>query len=161
ADAVFAGIDTGDVQATDLRPHAAGTRFRLCADGCSVEAELPVPGEHMVRNALLAAATGRVFGLSLEQCAAGIGKLRLTKGRLDQKMVRGIQVRDDTYTANPASMAAALRPLAVLPVSGRRIAVLGAMGELGHEAERGHKSVGDAAAKAHIDCVVAVGQPAA
>lgn len=161
ADAIFAGIDDGDVRATDLQPDATGTRFQLSADDHTVEAHLPVPGEHMVRNALLAAAAGRVFGLSLEECAAGIGKLKLTKGRLEQKLVRGIQVLDDTYNANPDSMAAALRTLSSLPATGRRLAVLGAMGELGTEAERGHRSVGEVAARERIDGVIAVGQQAA
>ncbi|MEA3211426.1 MAG: UDP-N-acetylmuramoyl-tripeptide--D-alanyl-D-alanine ligase [Chthoniobacter sp.] len=160
ADAVFAGIEVGDVQAKNLRPHFTGTRFTLTADGHSVEAELPVPGEHMVRNALLAAAAGRVFGLSLEECAAGMSKLQLTKGRLEHKVVRGIQILDDTYNANPDSMSAALRTLASLPAAGRRIAVLGAMGELGAETERGHRQVGDVVAREHIDALVAVGPQA-
>ncbi|MGB8169909.1 MAG: UDP-N-acetylmuramoyl-tripeptide--D-alanyl-D-alanine ligase, partial [Chthoniobacteraceae bacterium] len=157
ADAIFAGIDRGDIRASELQPDATGTRFQLSADEQSVSAHLPVPGEHMVRNAVLAAAAGRVFGLSLEECAAGISKLKLTKGRLEQKSVRGIQILDDTYNANPDSMAAALRTLATLPATGRRIAVLGAMGELGTEAERGHRSVGEVAARERIDAVIAVG----
>ena len=160
ADAVFAGIGSGDVQAKNLRPQASGTRFELAADGRSVEAEVPVPGEHMVRNALLAVAAGRLFGLSLETCATGLAKLKLTRGRLEMKFARGIQILDDTYNANPDSMAAALRTLANLPATGRRIAVLGAMGELGAEAERGHKSVGEVAARERIDCVIGVGEQA-
>lgn len=160
ADVVLAGIGKGEVQALDLQPHFTGTRFKLSADGRTVDAELPVPGEHMVRNAVLAAACGRVFGLSLEECARGILKLQLTKGRLEHKVVRGIQILDDTYNANPDSMSAALRTLSALPAAGRRIAVLGRMGELGAEAENGHKSVGEVAAREHIDCVVTVGQEA-
>lgn len=160
ADVIYAGIEAGDVQATDLRPHFTGTKFRLCADGRSVEAEIPVPGEHMVRNAVLAAAAGRVFGLSMEQCAAGLRKLQLTRGRLEHKVARGIQILDDTYNANPDSMIAALRTLASLPASGRRIAVLGRMGELGSESESGHRRVGEGAAQEHIDCVIGVGEEA-
>ncbi len=160
AKAVFAGIGAGDVQANELRAGSTGTHFRLSADGRSVGAEVPVPGEHMVQNAVLAAAAGRVFGLSLEESAAGFKKLSLTKGRLEQKTARGIQILDDTYNANPDSMAAALRTLATLPTTGRRIAVLGAMGELGDEAERGHRSVGEVAARERIDCVITVGEQA-
>ena len=160
ADAIFAGIGRGDVQATGLRPHFTGTRFTLHAHGRSVDAELPVPGEHMVSNALLAVAAGLVFGLSLEQCAEGLKKVQLTKGRLEQKIIRGIHILDDTYNANPDSMGAALRTLATMPAAGRRIAVLGRMGELGVESERGHKLVGEVAAREHIDCVVCVGQEA-
>jgi UDP-N-acetylmuramoyl-tripeptide--D-alanyl-D-alanine ligase len=160
ADVVLAGIRKGEVCATDLRPSFSGTKFTLHADGRKTEAELSVPGEHMVRNAVLAVAAGRVFGLSLEECAAGLTKLRLTKGRLEQKVVRGIQIIDDTYNANPDSVAAALRTLASMPAAGRRIAVLGRMGELGAEAERGHRSVGEVAAQAQLDSVIGVGQEA-
>lgn len=160
ADVVLAGIGLGEVFASELRPHFSGTKFRLHADGRSVEAELAVPGEHMVRNAVLAAAAGRVFGLSLEQCAAGLIKLRLTKGRLEQKVIRGIQILDDTYNANPDSVGAALRTLSSMPAAGRRIAVLGRMSELGAEAERGHRLVGEIAAREHLDCVISVGEEA-
>ena len=157
ADAIFVGIGTGDVCASDLRPHFSGTRFCLHADGHTVEAELPVPGDHMVQNALLAVAAGRVFGLSLEECAEGLAKLKLTKGRLEHKVIRGIQILDDTYNANPDSVTAALHTLACMPAAGRRIAVLGRMGELGESAEQGHRMVGEAAVREHIDCVVGVG----
>ncbi len=160
ADVVLAGIGIGEVFASELRPHFSGTKFRLHADGRSVEAEISVPGEHMVRNAVLAAAAGRVFGLSLEECAAGLSKLRLTKGRLEQKVIRGIQILDDTYNANPDSVGAALRTLSSMPAAGRRIAVLGRMSELGAETERGHRLVGEIAAGEHLDCVISVGEEA-
>lgn len=160
ADVVLAGIGKGDIFATDLHSSATGTKFTIHADGRTAEAELSVVGRHMVSNAMLAVAAGRVFGLSLEECAAGLTKLRLTKGRLEQKMVRGIQVIDDTYNANPDSMAAALRTLASMPAAGRRIAVLGRMGELGAEAERGHRLVGEVAAQTHVDSVIGVGEEA-
>lgn len=157
ADLVLVGVGKGDVQATELRPHGNGTRFTLSADGRRVSAELPVPGTHMVRNALLAVAAGRVFGLSLEQCAEGLRKLQLTRGRLEQKVIHGVQILDDTYNANPDSVGAALSTLASMPTAGRRIAVLGRMGELGTESERGHRMVGEAAAREHTDVVMAVG----
>ena len=161
ADAVFCGIETGDVRATDLRPEFGGTKFRLQTDGRSMEAELPIPGLHMIRNALLAVAAGRAFGMSLEECAAGLRKIRLTKGRLEQKTIRGIHVLDDSYNANPDSMAAALRTLMGLPATGARIAVLGRMGELGAESEKGHRAVGETAAELGVDCVITVGEEAA
>jgi UDP-N-acetylmuramoyl-tripeptide--D-alanyl-D-alanine ligase len=114
----------------------------------------------MVRNALLAVAAGRIFGLRLEECAEGIRDLRLTKGRLEQKIVRGIHVLDDTYNANPDSVTAALSTLAVMSAAGRRIAVLGRMGELGNETEPGHRRVGAAAAKEGLDFVIGVGSEA-
>ena len=155
-----AGLQGGDVRATDLEHLSEGIKFRLHATGQCVEAELPVPGEHMVRNALLACAAGISLGLSLEECAAGLRALKLTAGRLTQKTIGGIRILDDTYNANPDSMSAALATLARMPVAGRRIAVLGGMGELGKESERGHRSVGEVAGREKIPCVITVGEAA-
>ena len=152
-----AGLAGGDVRATDLEQLSVGIKFRLHATGQCVEAELPVPGEHMVRNALLACAAGIVLGLTLDECARGLRDLQLTAGRLTQTTVAGIHLIDDTYNANPDSMSAALVTLARLPVTGRRIAVLGRMGELGRESERGHRSVGEVAGREKIPCVITVG----
>ena len=160
ADALFCGLDRGDIFATDLRQDFAGMKFRLHSAGRCVEAELPVPGVHMVRNALLAVGAGHVFGLSLEECAAGLAKLTLTKGRLEMKIVRGIQVIDDSYNANPDSMKAALLTLAQMSTNGRRIAVLGAMAELGAESANGHRQVGQSAADLGLDCVITIGDDA-
>jgi UDP-N-acetylmuramoyl-tripeptide--D-alanyl-D-alanine ligase len=160
ADVVLAGVDQGDIQARALRPHFNGVKFELHADGQMAEAELPVPGIHMVRNATLAVAAGRIFGLSLEECAAGLRKLQLTKGRLEQKIVRGIHILDDTYNANPDSMAAALLTLSQMPSAGRRVAVLGRMGELGRESQHGHQSVGEVAARMGVDYLIGVGEEA-
>ncbi len=161
AHAIFCGTDSGGVRASDIQQDFGGTRFRLHADQPSVEAELPVPGRHMVSNALLAVGAGRAFGLSLEECAAGLRKLELTRGRLEQKSARGIQILDDSYNANPDSMTAALQTLAEMPVAGRRIAVLGRMGELGSESGNSHRLVGEVAAKLRIDTLIAVGPEAA
>ena len=111
----------------------------------------------MVQNALLAVAAGRVFGISLEECAVGLASTPLTKARLQIKEIDGIQFIDDSYNANPDSMKAALRTLMELDSDGRRIAVLGEMGELGVESERGHREVGEAAAALRIDELIAVG----
>ena len=157
---VRTGIEQGEVQARNLQPHFSGVRFTLQADGRSVPVDLPVPGLHMVRNALLAVAAGRLAGIPLEGCAEGLRQMQLTKGRLEQKLIRGVHVLDDTYNANPDSMAAALRTLAQLPTPGRRVAVLGAMGELGVEAERGHREVGQVAAEVAVDYLLTVGEPA-
>jgi UDP-N-acetylmuramyl pentapeptide synthase len=106
---------------------------------------------------MLAIAAGRVFGLSLEECAVGLASTPLTKARLQIREIDGIQFIDDSYNANPDSMKAALRTLVELDADGRRIAVLGEMGELGSESERGHREVGEAAAALRIDELIAVG----
>jgi UDP-N-acetylmuramyl pentapeptide synthase len=115
----------------------------------------------MVQNAMLAVAAGRAFGLSLEECAAGLASTPLTKARLQITEINGIQFIDDSYNANPESMKAALRTLIELDADGRRIAVLGEMGELGEESERGHREVGEAAAALNVDELIAVGSTGA
>jgi len=85
----------------------------------SLPAQLPVPGLHMVQNALLAVAAGRVFGLSLEDCAAGLIAAALTKARLQIKEIHGVQFIDDSYNANPDSVKAALHTLVELGADGK------------------------------------------
>lgn len=157
ATVIRAGLLAGDVRGSNLH----GSQFTITADGETAVATLHVPGEHMVRNALLAVAAGSVAGLSLAEGAAGLATVQLTKGRLEQKVIHGVQVLDDSYNANPESMVAALRTLAQIPTGGSRIAILGRMGELGWASEQSHRRVGAAAAAEHIHCVVSVGDDAA
>jgi UDP-N-acetylmuramoyl-tripeptide--D-alanyl-D-alanine ligase len=119
---------------------------------------LPVPGLHMVQNALLAVAAGRAFGLLLEECAAGLAAAPLTRARLQIKEVNGVQFLDDSYNANPDSMKAALQTLVELDADGKRIAVLGEMRELGEETQRCHEEVGQAAAAFGVDQLIGIGE---
>ena len=156
---IRAGLDHGDVFASDLVHDADGSRFLAHARGRTVEGELSVPGRHMVQNAMLAVAVGIEYGLSLENCLTGLRDAKLTKGRLERKTVRGIAILDDSYNANPDSMIAALQTLTGMP--GRRIAVLGQMNELGAEADASHARVGQAAARERIDILITAGPIAA
>jgi UDP-N-acetylmuramoyl-tripeptide--D-alanyl-D-alanine ligase len=157
---IFAGIEEGEVQARDISQSASGAEFELIEGAHHCHAILPVPGLHMVQNALLAVAAGRVFGISLEDCAAGLAGAPLTKARLQIKTIHGVQFIDDSYNANPDSTKAALRTLAELETEGERIAVLGQMLELGAESQRGHEEVGAAAASLGIDHLIALGKGA-
>jgi UDP-N-acetylmuramyl pentapeptide synthase len=114
----------------------------------------------MVQNALLAVAAGRAFGLSIEECAAGLAAAPLTKARLQIKEIGGVQFLDDSYNANPDSMKAALRTLVELDAEGKRIAVLGEMRELGADSERGHREVGETAATLGVDQLITIGDAA-
>lgn len=155
---VTAGIDAGEVEASDLRVGKGGICFRLNADGKEIEASLPIPGEHMVANAVLAAAVGLERGLPLEEIAEALGVAKLTGGRLQTRHIRGIEFLDDTYNANPESMRAALRTIARMPTKGRRVVVLGRMAELGEHEEREHRGLGAAVAEVGMDVLVAVGE---
>jgi UDP-N-acetylmuramoyl-tripeptide--D-alanyl-D-alanine ligase len=157
AKVVFAGIENGSVRAIEVSQSPTGCEFTVLEGAHRCRAQLPVPGIHMVQNAILAVAAGRAFGLSLEDCAAGLAAAPLTKARLQIREINGIQFIDDSYNANPDSMKAALRTLVELDADGRRVAVLGEMSELGEESERGHREVGEAAAAFGIDELIAVG----
>ncbi len=157
---VRAGLTGGHIVGTITKTSPESTTFAITAYGEAATAQLPVPGEHMVRNALLAIAAGLDHGLSLDECVEGLATARLTGGRLKQSIVRGIRIIDDSYNANPDSVEAALRTLSSIPTAGRRIAVLGKMGELGTYASTGYARAGKAAAD-HADILVTTGQETA
>src|SRR5438094_2719590 len=160
AKVILAGTTAGTILAGEITQSGTGTDFTILEGAHRCRAQLPVPGLHMVQNALLAVAAGRAFGLSLEDCAAGLVAAPLTKARLQLKDLGGVQFLDDSYNANPDSMKAALRTLVELDADGKRIAVLGEMHELGDESERGHREVGETAAALKIDQLIAIGDAA-
>jgi len=160
AKVVLAGTIRGSVRAIEIRQSAEGSEFTIVEGAHRCRAQLPVAGSHMVQNALLAVAAGRAFGLSVEECAAGLAAAPLTKARLQIKEIRGVQFLDDSYNANPDSMKAALRTLVELDVQGKRIAVLGEMRELGSESERGHREVGETAAMLGVNHLITIGDAA-
>jgi len=160
AKVVFAGTTGGAVRAIEVRQSADGSEFTILEGAHRCRAQLPVAGLHMVQNALLAVAAGRAFGLSIEECAAGLASAPLTKARLQIKEIGGVHFLDDSYNANPDSMKAALRTLIELDAKGKRIAVLGEMRELGAESERGHRAVGETAAALGVNQLITVGDVA-
>ncbi|MFT4176648.1 MAG: UDP-N-acetylmuramoyl-tripeptide--D-alanyl-D-alanine ligase [Luteolibacter sp.] len=162
ATAISVGNGRGLVRAEDLEFRADGTIFNLVIQGLPpVEVNLPVPGRHMVTNALLAAAAGWKLGVTPAEIAIGLSTVQLTSGRLRKFDYHGITVFDDTYNANPESMAAAIETLSDTPVEEgkRRIIVLGRMGELGDHAPAAHLRTGELAAAKKLE-VVAVGEGA-
>lgn len=162
AKVITAGVGCGDVCATIHESGAQGSRFTLDFGGTAkVEVSLPVPGEHMVANAALTAACAWHHGISPEAIAASLSAAQVTKGRLQVKHWKGVVVLDDSYNANPDSMKAGLKTLAGMAVTGRHVAVLGRMGELGPHAEQSHREVGEYAAGAGLQAVFTIGDEAA
>jgi UDP-N-acetylmuramoyl-tripeptide--D-alanyl-D-alanine ligase len=160
AHVVFAGTKGGTIRAMDIQQSADGSDFTIIEGAHRCRAQLPVPGIHMVQNAVLAVAAGRAFGLSLEEASSGLAGAPLAKARLQIKEINGVQFLDDSYNANPDSMKAALQTLVELDAEGKRIAVLGEMRELGQETQRGHEEVGEAAAAFGIDQLIGIGEMA-
>ena len=117
--------------------------------------DIPMPGRHMVYNALAAAAVGNIYGLTTEQIKAGIESLEPISGRFRMIETDKFLIVDDCYNANPMSMKASLDVLQ--DGAGRRIAVLGDMGELGENEIALHEEVGTHAAQCGIDVCICVG----
>lgn len=130
----------------------------LCFDdGWQRRITLGVPGAKVVDDLLLAMTLAWRLGLDRDAACDAVCAMRATSMRLDVRTApSGARVIDDTYNAAPASMASSLDVLASLPCEGRRVAVLGEMGELGEQAERLHGYVG-AYAAARVDLLVLVG----
>lgn len=132
-----------------------GTSANLHLPSGSFPIEIPLPGEHMVYNALAAAAVGEVLGLTKEEIASGISSVEPTAGRSNLIKCGDRVIIDDCYNANPVSMCAALDLLAMADT--RKVAILGDMFELGENAEKLHGDVGRHAAERGIDTILCVG----
>lgn len=121
----------------------------------SFEVLVPMPGKHMVSNALAAAAVGKIYGLTNEQIKCGIESLEAISGRFKMIETEKFLIVDDCYNANPMSMKASLDVLQ--DGNGRRVAILGDMGELGENEIALHESVGEHAGNCAIDVCICVG----
>lgn len=119
------------------------------------EAEIPIAGEHQVYNALAAACVAGRLGLNAEEIKRGIEAVQTIGGRSNLIQKGGVTIIDDCYNANPVSMQAAIDVLSNAP--GRKIAVLGDMGELGEKERALHAMVGAHFAKKRIDMLFCTG----
>ena len=132
----------------DLRP-----RFLVRSPWGRVEVALEARGAHQVGNALAALAVAANEGVDLAGAAQALRDAPLSPMRMDLRRTRsGAAVLDDSYNANPASMAAALHALRALP-AGRRVAVLGLMAELGERHREEHMAIADLAARLGIEVI--------
>ncbi|HXF57230.1 MAG TPA: UDP-N-acetylmuramoyl-tripeptide--D-alanyl-D-alanine ligase [Actinomycetota bacterium] len=148
-------------EAVRLDEVTAAARFRLVLPEGSAEVALPVPGEHMVPNALAAAAVGWVLGLTAEECAEGLARASLSAGRMRLLTTPGgLRVLDDSYNANPTSMAAALKTARRMAGRARCVAVLGFMAELGPISVAEHERLGELVVRLGVDHLVVVGEEA-
>lgn len=153
--------DCADISASDIQLLENGCcRFTLhIFTDTSVESQvvnLAIPGRHSVSNALAAAACAVAAGASIEQIVTGLEATQSPARRLQIKaLAQGGQIIDDSYNASPESVRAAIDVLA--SSSGRRVLVLGDMGELGSDAAQLHTELGDYALSAGIDQLYTLG----
>ncbi|KAB2923823.1 MAG: UDP-N-acetylmuramoyl-tripeptide--D-alanyl-D-alanine ligase [Bacteroidetes bacterium] len=138
------------------RVHAGPTgayRFQLewGAKDITVPVRLSVPGAHNVINAAAAAAVGLKLGVRPKRAAEALAAFVSASKRMEVMEHVGVTVLNDTYNSNPDSVMAALRTLVSVAATGRKVAVLGDMRELGEASKREHTGIGAAAAEMPVD----------
>ena len=162
---VFYGLGNGekqagvkkDIYATDVEALGlTGTKAVIHVGEEAFAVEIPIAGEHNVYNALAAVGVARELGLSLEEMKRGIESVQTIGGRSNLIHRNGMTIIDDCYNANPVSMKASIDVLA--KADGRKIAVLGDMGELGADERKLHFEVGEHFAQKGIDMLFCTGE---
>ncbi len=157
-DVVGFGIDTQtDICAGDIVADGGGSNFCLHLFDSLVDVRLSLPGRHNVHNACAAAAIATALGVAPEQIQSGLESVQPVAGRLQPKRgLNGATLFDDSYNANPLSVAAAAEFLAAL--DGQSWLGLGDMGELGADAARLHREVGIVVKNAGVDRLFGTGE---
>lgn len=152
-----------DVRAVDIETSMSGTTFTLEVAGDKHPVSLKLVGEHQVVNALAAASVAHALGIDAETAISALESMeRAERYRMEvQTTSAGVTIINDAYNASPDSMAAALKTLAELTrVSGRSVAVLGEMSELGDHSDDEHDRLGRLAVRLNIRQLVVVGHGA-
>lgn len=152
------GIDNAaDVRGGNIRTAENRTTFTVAYAGKQIDYTIAMVGRHNVYNALAAISVGLVLGFSADEIQQGLDNLEATKMRFELKKVKGYNVINDAYNASPMSMSAAINTVAEL-TSGRKIAVVGDMLELGDFAVSAHKKVGQELAAKKFTAVITRGK---
>lgn len=146
------GVWADEIESKGLK----GISCQIHAGEESFKVLIPIPGRHMVYNALAGTAVGLTYGMNMEEIKKGIESLQSLSGRFHIIETGNRTIVDDCYNANPVSMKASLDVLQ--DALGRRVAILGDMGELGKEEVEMHREVGVYAAARDIDKIICVGE---
>lgn len=167
----LAGMVSGTVRTFGFSPEAwsrvtgyradgwAGSVVLGEVDGEPYEVRLATLGRHQALNVAAAMAVGKVLGADLALAAKGVEGVSAMPMRMEVRVLSGVTYLVDTYNASPDSTTAALKTLETGPATGRRMAVLGEMKELGDFTEGGHRLVGKVVGVSSLDRVLFVGAP--
>ncbi len=156
----FGTHDDAEARLISFAPDRQGSNVEARIDGKRIGYRLNVPGKHHIMNSLAVFAAIDALDGDLVEAAKGIGRLEPLAGRGARHDIRvrngKFSVIDESYNANPASMAASIQALGQFPAT-RRIAVLGEMRELGENAGKYHLELGECLIDSKIDLVFACG----
>lgn len=133
-----------------------GTSCTLHLEGEDLRVHIPVPGNHMIYNALAGACCGMVLGLTADEIARGIESMKTIAGRTNLIKTDSFLIIDDCYNANPVSMKSSLDVLSY--GLGRTVAVMGDMFELGEKERELHYNTGAYAAQKGIHVICCIGE---
>ncbi len=150
------GLESAADVSADYELDALGSAVRLKTPKGEADLRLALLGRHNVMNALAAVAASMAAGAGLRDIRSGLQKLKPAPGRLEAKSgFKGACVLDDTYNANPGSLASGIEVLG--RASGERVLVIGDMAELGDAADEIHSHAGELARQAGIHRLYAIG----
>lgn len=155
---IFFGLSTElDAFADHIHTHSLkGVSCTLhLGDNC-IDTMIPIPGNHMIYNALAGALVGRELGLTTEEIKKGIESLTPVSGRNNMILTDSLLIIDDCYNANPVSTKASIDVLSQAET--RKVAILGDMFELGEAEKELHRQVGIHASEKGIDLVICIGE---
>jgi UDP-N-acetylmuramoyl-tripeptide--D-alanyl-D-alanine ligase len=145
-----------ELRPTEIVCDTNGVHFKLNGSPMSI----PLMGRHTAVNALAAIAVGRQLGVSDAEIIAGLATAVGPEMRLQLQIAGSIRILNDAYNANPHSMQAGLETLRDMKSTGRKIAILADMKELGEAADKYHREIGEFAAGCDLDHLVCVGEKA-
>ena len=153
---ILDGLVDKEAYATEMQSRGLfGSDFKMTLFGEELTASVPLPGQHMVINALAAASVGHILGMNSADILVGIASVQATGGRSNIMKLADKTVIDDCYNANPVSMKSAIDLL--MMAEGRKVVILGDMFELGTEELALHHEVGMYAAMAPLDGMIFIG----
>ena len=155
----FSMREEAELMAKDVSISDSGkVSFRLAAEDKDAVINLPLYGVFNVYNALAAAGVAQSLGVGLEIIKEGLERFKPLPGRMEIMELDGYTIINDTYNANPNSMEQALKTLTGLKRTGRTIAVLGDMLELGEFSKSAHIQIGSMVSGLGIDYLFTLGE---
>lgn len=156
----FGRKNTSLASASNFQITVDGTKFELKLGDKKLDIDSEIIGEHSINCLLIAATIGDIFNINSKEIKESLEEIASENGRMKiLKTKNQITIIDDSYNSNPRSADEALNTLKQINFSGRKVAILGNMNELGNYEIQGHTRVGQTAGKI-VDLLIVVGKNA-